>query len=133
MENLELEENKEPVNEKQPESQIPPEVLDDFFFDKDKNGIPLEWNDIKEKLCKAENPVDILPEIFDFHMKYTPQFDEFTCYMLACSYFTPEELGTPKNRAQRKQLEARARKLMKKRNKDKYKNIWQFYRQNQDI
>ena len=94
----------------------------DLIHNCDEKGIPDEWNEVKKKVI--EKGVNALEDLFDFHLKYTSYFDDWTNYLLACSYFTPQELGFETNRTIRKQLEFKVKRLMKERAKNPHTNMW---------
>lgn len=98
-----------------------------------ETGLEYEWLEIRKRLCNGEKPVDVLPAIFDYYEEKNPKMDAWLNYQLACSHFEKDELG-PKNRFERKQLEARVKKLMKKSKKPgQSMNMRQFLYDNKDI
>ena len=94
-------------------------------------GLEYAWLEIRKRLCDGDHPVNVLPLLFDYYVEKCDKFDPWICYMLACSHFEKEELG-PKNRFERKQLEARVKKLMKIKKQNPGQNMNQFLYNNSD-
>ena len=59
--------------------------------------------------------------------------DAWSNYLLACSHFESTDLDGPKNRAARRRLELKVKKLVKARKSDPHTNINQFMYNNQNL
>ena len=98
-----------------------------------ETGLDYSWLEIRERLSNGEQPINILPYIFDYYQEKNCYMDAWSNYLLACSHFDPIDLGGPKNRSARKLLELKVKKLVKARAKDTHSNIHQFMFKNRDI
>ena len=87
----------------------------------DKNGIPWEWYAVRDNMNKMG--VKALPLIFDYYQAQNKNFDPWTNYLLSCSYFTDKELNFPCNRSDRRKLEDKVKKMMKKLPKNKRESL----------
>ena len=97
-----------------------------------ETGLDYDWLDIKNVLLEDEQKGvgKALPMIFDYYRQRCEKMDDWCLYLLACSHFTPKELGDPYNRASRRGLEAKVKKLMKERGKHPHMNVNQFLYEN---
>ena len=97
-----------------------------------ETGLDYDWLDIKNVLLEDEQKGvgKALPMIFDYYRQRCEKMDDWCLYLLACSHFTPKELGDPYNRASRRGLEAKVKKLMKERGKHLHMNVNQFLYEN---
>ena len=92
--------------------------------DTDKDGIPFEWYHVRDSMNKIG--ILALPEIFEYHQKYTSFFTPWINYMSCLSYFPPEDIENPKNRKERrvlKNLERDVRRLMKNLSQEEIDSI----------
>ena len=74
----------------------------------DQNGIPWLWYEVCQAL--QQHGVQAIDQLFDYFQQYNPWVN----YLLACSYFTEDELQFPTNRQSRRKLELKVRKLLGK-------------------
>lgn len=122
-------ESKDEVTEKEEYGQ---EFLDNFFNDVvrsvDADGVPYSFYPVREALCK-EGPA-AMPILFEWYNDNNPHFDPWINYLLTLSHFTKEELGLKPNRATRKALELKVKKLMKKQAEQPNKHAYQIIREN---
>ena len=78
----------------------------------DQNGIPWLWYEVCQAL--QQHGVQAIDQLFDYFQQYNHNFDPWVNYLLACSYFTEDELQFPTNRQSRRKLELKVRKLLSK-------------------
>ena len=102
-----LEINTEDVDDVQKDETDEKQTIDKIdvyklFSDLDVNGVPHMFLQIKERLCNEGFYPNALFELYEYHQHYTPHFDEFTNFMLACGYFSPSELGDPVSKREKK-------------------------------
>ena len=96
-------------------------------------GLDLDWLEVRDYLCE-HGAAKGLEKVFDYYQMKNPRMEAYVNYLLACSHFTEEELeGTPINRAYRRRLETKVKKLLKKRESDKHTPIHQFLHDNKNI
>lgn len=98
-----------------------------------ETGLEYAWLDIRKRLCDGEPPVEVLPAIFEYYEEKNNKCDSWINYQLACSHFQPDEIGGPKNRFERKKLEAKIKKLMKLRLKKPAQAMNQFLAENANV
>jgi hypothetical protein len=98
-----------------------------------ETGLDYAWLDIRKRLVDGEPPVSVLPAIFEYYEEKNNRCDSWINYQLACSHFSKEEIGDPKNRWERKKLEAKVKKLMKMRTAKPGQSIHQFLAENAEI
>ena len=97
-----------------------------------ETGLDYDWLEIRKVLTEDEKEGvgRALPMIYDYYKEKCEKLDDWCLYLLACSHFTPKELGDPYNRASRRTLENKVKKLMKERSKNPHMNINQFLYEN---
>ena len=99
-------------------------------FDHD-TGLSYDWLEVREQVML--HGVKALRHLFEYYQRNNTHFDEQLNYMCACSHFTPEDLDLPTNRATRRALEARIKKLLKIRSKNPDEPMQSFLRNNADM
>lgn len=95
-------------------------------------GLPIDWIEARDYLIE-HGPGKALEKFFDYYELHNPRMDSWCNYLLACSHFTAEELDGQQNRAYRRRLEIKVKKLLKKRQTDKHVPMHQFLYENQQI
>ena len=108
-------------------------IANDFFnliSDSDETGVPLDWYPVRADVVK--NGVGAIESIFDYYQEHT-QFDPWVNYQLACSYFTDEELGLTGNRAFRRALEGKVKRMMVMKKKNPNMSDWSIIRNSANV
>ena len=108
-------------------------IANDFFYlisDSDEAGVPLDWYPVRADVVK--NGVGAIESIFDYYQEHT-QFDPWVNYQLACSYFTDEELGLTGNRAFRRALEGKVKRMMVMKKKNPNMSDWSIIRNSANV
>jgi hypothetical protein len=96
-------------------------------------GLKFDWIDIRDQLINGASPGDVLPLIFDYYMQHNQKMDAWCNYLLACSHFTHQELNGNQNRAARRKLELKVKKLLKARSLNPHQQINQFMYENRNL
>ena len=77
-------------------------------------GLKYSWLDIREVLM-TQGVASALPLMFEYYLDVNGAMDPYMNYMIACSHFTPEELGHPATKNARRRLQLKMRKLLAKK------------------
>jgi hypothetical protein len=108
------------------------EFMDNFFNEVvrtvDADGVPYSFYPVRDALCK-EGPA-AMPILFEWYNENNQQFDPWINFLLTLSHFSEQEMGLKPNRATRKALELKVKKLMKKQAEQPKKHAYQIIREN---
>ena len=96
-----------------------------------ESGLSYDWLEVREQVVL--HGVGALRHLFEYYERNNPYFDSQVNYMCACSHFSAEDLELPTNRATRRALEARVKKLLKIRDKNPTETMQAFLRNNAAI
>ena len=98
-----------------------------------ETGLDYDFLQVREYICE-NGPAKGLEPLYEYYLNKFHKLDPWSVYLLACSHFTMEDLeGTAINRSYRRRLEAKVKKLMKLREKDKTTPFNEFLYENKNI
>ena len=98
-----------------------------------ETGLDYDFLQVREYICE-NGPAKGLEPLYEYYLSKFHKLDPWSVYLLACSHFTMEDLeGTPINRSYRRRLEAKVKKLMKLREKDKTTPFNEFLYKNKNV
>ena len=96
-----------------------------------ETGLSYDWLEVRDQVVL--HGVRALRHLFEYYERNNPHFDSQINYICACSHFSAEDLELPTNRATRRALEARVKKLLKIRAKNPTETMQQFLRNNASV
>ena len=117
----ELKINTEDVDDVKPDETDEKQIYQKFdafklFSNYNENGIPFDFIRIKERLMQEGYYEGVLFELFEYHQEYTPNFDSWTNFNIACGYFSNKELSLPNCKNEKLKLEKKVKILLRKYN-----------------
>ncbi len=95
------------------------------------SGLTYDWLEIREMLVSGIPVGKVLPLMFDYYESNNPAMSSWSNYLLACSHFTEHELNDGQaNKAYRRKLEVKVKRLIRARKQDQHTNIHDFVYKN---